>query len=328
MDKYKSKITPILEQLAHEHGCEFHTMHEDLDAGYIVDLAGTRHYFSYGTLDLNNNAATEIAGNKVFSSEIVSTMGIRVPKEKIINHSKNHKGDILTVLQSIGMPAVIKPVHGAQGKEVFRIDSAGDLNLIFNRNNFNEDDLIVQEYVDSPNEIRVVILDDEIVQAYKREYSHIIGDGIETIGRMVEKRNKYFRDRKRNTYIDLKDDQLIDILRRNKYDLNFVLSKNERLNISYGRNLSRGGEYEFISDRLSPTVREACKKIASISALRLIGIDLFILGNPESIQREDSIVFIEYNASPDMENNFYYDADYDQQLFDIYKKIFKKMCFL
>jgi glutathione synthase/RimK-type ligase-like ATP-grasp enzyme len=107
--------------------------------------------------------------------------------------------------------------------------------------------------------------------------------------------------------------------------LDYRLLKNERLNISYGRNLSRGGEYEFITAKLSQVIIEISKKIADASALRLIGIDLFVLGNPEHVENKDQIIFIEYNASPDMENNFYYDVDYGQQLLLIYEKIFYKI---
>mgnify|MGYP001608701117 CR=1 FL=1 len=325
MNKNKSKITPILRQLADLYGREFCVMDHDLDAGYIVGLDGIRHYFSYGTLDLNNNAATEFSGSKILSSEIVSTAGIRVPKEETVSNSNNVKDGIRIALKTVGVPAIIKPVHGAQGKNVFRIDSIDELDLILGDNDFDADDVIVQEYIDAPTEIRVVLLDGEIIQAYKRDYSHIIGDGVTTIKGLIEKRNKSFQDRKRNTCIDLIDSQLTVILKRHKYDLGFVLPKDERLNISYGRNLSRGGEYEFIPNRLSSTVEKVSKKIANVSALRLVGIDLFILGDVESIDREDQIVFIEYNASPDMENNFYYDTDYSEQLLAIYEKIFTKL---
>lgn len=325
MNKHKSKITPILRQLADLHDCEFCIMDHDPDAGYIVGLDGIRHYFSYGTLDLNNNAATEFAGSKILSSEIVSAAGIRVPKEETINHSNNLKDDIRIAVKTVGVPAIIKPVHGAQGKNVFRIDSIDDLDLILGDNDFDADGVIVQEYIDAQTEIRVVLLDGETVQAYKRDYSHIIGDGVTTIKGLIEKRNKYFQDRKRNTRIDLIDSQLTAILKRHKYDLDSILPKDERLNVSYGRNLSRGGEYEFIPNRLSSTVEKVSKKIANVSALRLVGIDLFILGDFESIDREDQIVFIEYNASPDMENNFYYDTDYSEQLLAIYEKIFTKL---
>ena len=325
MNKHKSKITPILEQLAHAHGCEFYAMSAKPDTGYIIDTTGAKHYFSYGTLDLNNIAATEIAGSKILSSEIVSSVGIRVPREIVVSHSTKLKTDIRITLKKIDMPAIIKPVHGAQGKNIFKIDSIDGLELIIDDNDFDTDDLIVQEYIDSPIEIRVVLLDGEIIQSYKRDYSHIIGDGISTIKGLIEKRNAYFQDRKRNTRIDFNDSQLTAILKRHKYNLDFALPRGERLNISYGRNLSRGGEYEFVSDRLSPLIIDISKKIAAISTLRLIGIDLFVLGELETVKDENQVVFIEYNASPDMENNFYYDVGYDQELSLIYEKIFSKM---
>ncbi|MDP1624860.1 MAG: hypothetical protein Q8L64_03740 [bacterium] len=324
MNKYKSKITPILLKLAEKYNAEFHVMDHDSDAGYIVGQDHSRHYFSYGTLDLNNDAATDFARSKILSSEVVSAIRIRVPKEKMVKFSINLKAPIISVLEEIGTPAIIKPVHGAQGKNIFKIDSLNNFELVI-KNNDLRDDLIIQEYIDSPNEIRVVLLDGEVIQAYKRDYACVIGDAVKTIKELIEEKNKYFQNRQRNTVIDTNDTQIAVILQQRGYDLNYILQKNERLNISYGRNLSRGGEYEFIT-KLSPIIIEVSKKIAEASALRLVGIDLFVVGDLDHVESENQIIFIEYNASPDMENNFYYDAGYEQQLFLIYEKIFSGMC--
>ena len=57
--------------------------------------------------------------------------------------------------------------------------------------------------------------------------------------------------------------------------------------------------------------------------LRLVGFDLFIRKEISLIKDKADIVFIEYNGSPDMENNFYYHDDYHEKLLACYKKIFR-----
>lgn len=104
-----------------------------------------------------------------------------------------------------------------------------------------------------------------------------------------------------------------------------VLQNNQRLNLSYGRNLSRGGGYEFIENRLSQGLTKISKKIADATGLRLVGLDLFLSDEVELIKTENQVTFIEYNASPDMENNFYYNDDYLEKLHKIYDVIFSSM---
>ena len=69
-------------------------------------------------------------------------------------------------------------------------------------------------------------------------------------------------------------------------------------------------------------VNDISKQIAKSTGLRLVGLDLFLSDKVECIKNKNQVTFIEYNASPDMENNFYYDDDYGEVLSKIYEKVF------
>ena len=130
---YKSKITLIFRELSEKYGYEFHLMAHDIDAGYIL-ANGVIHYFSYGTVDLNNSSAIEFAQNKVLSSKIVEKVGICLPHESVIKFSKDLAVDIKCAVEFVGLPAIIKPVHGAQGKNIFKIESIEEIYFICNKN--------------------------------------------------------------------------------------------------------------------------------------------------------------------------------------------------
>jgi len=318
---HKSKITLIFKELSEKYGYEFHLMTHKPDTGFIL-ANGVRHYFSYGTIDLNNRSEVEIAQNKVLSSKRVEKVGICLPRESVIRLSRDLVVDVKCAVESVGLPAIIKPVHGAQGKDIFKIESTNEVSFICNKNIFDEDDLIIQEYIDVLDEIRIVLLDGEVIQAYKRDYAYLTGDGIKTIQELIKDKNNYFKNRNRNTRININDSQIQNILKNKTFDLSSVLPFGNRLNLSYGRNLSKGGEYEFVENILSQNLIDISKQIAKSTGLRLVGLDLFLSDKVECIKNKNQVTFIEYNASPDMENNFYYDDDYGEVLSKIYEKVF------
>lgn len=321
----KSKITPILRELSLKYGCMFNLTDTNPDAGHILDKKNTRHFFSYGTIDLNKSAPTEFAQNKALSSEVIKRTGINIPREQVIKNSTDLIRDIKDAINYIQLPAIIKPVHGAQGKNIYKITQIDEIDEICNQNTFDGDDLIIQQYIDVPHEVRIVLLDGEVIQAYKRDYVHIIGDSVKTIEKLIEEKNSKFKEGRRNTIIDKNDLQIQNILLNLKLSIFSILPNNYRVNLSYGRNLSRGGEYEFIENRLSQDLIRISKKISDATGLRLVGLDLFLADEAELIKTENQVTFIEYNASPDMENNFYYNDSYLEKLHSIYEKIFLSM---
>lgn len=326
---YKSRVTAIFERMSTECGyvCSLNQVHSD--AGYIQLFNGRRLFFTYGTLDINTYAATEFANDKSLSFSVLKELGIKLPREQRILYSHEKAADeylseLTSSVNFLGLPVILKPARGRQGRNIFRIDSVHDLNLVVPILQANEDDILVQEYIEA-DEMRVVVLDGEVIQAYTRDFSHIVGDGIASIQRLIEDKNELFLKRARNTKIDTNDEQIGNLLLRKKYTLSTILAVGERFNLSYGKNLSKGGEYEFIEDKLGKEFKVILGEMAHKTGLRLVGFDLFVFKKPELITNELEIACIEYNASPDMENNFYYDGDYSDRFEKIYQKILKAM---
>jgi glutathione synthase/RimK-type ligase-like ATP-grasp enzyme len=325
---YRSKITPIFIDIANQNGYKYVISETDNDAGYII-YRNSRLYFTYGTLDLNTDAAVGFAKSKPLSSEVVKNIGIRLPNEETVKYSSKtpsheYLSEAKKVISLIGLPCFLKPAHGTQGRNIFKVESFEDLEFAIKNIIADKDDLLIQEYINA-DEVRIVLLDGEILQAYTRDYVSITGDGVKTIQELIKNKNDYFASRNRNTIINVNDSQILNILKNKKYNFNHVLSQGEQLNLSYGRNLSRGGNYEFVDKKLSTELVNMSKQIAKSTGLRLVGLDLFLSDKVECIKSMDQITFIEYNASPDMENNFYYDGEYTQTLYGIYEKIFKSM---
>ena len=328
-NNYKSKVTPILLDIANRNGYRYILSESDPDAGYLL-IGNRRFYFTYGTLDLNTDAATGFARNKLLSSGVAKEVGVRLPIENHVNYVQGIPQDeyislVKQFIDKVGLPLIIKPLQGTQGKNIFKIESIDEIDFAVKSIISDKEDFLIQEYIDVSTEIRVVLLDGDVIQCYTRDYVHIIGDGSTKIRKLIENKNEYFASRQRNTKINIQDSQIQSILGKKKYNLDTVLPHGERLDLSYGRNLSKGGECSFVENHMSGELVNFSREIARVTGLRLVGLDLFLSVDVSLVKEKKQVTFIEYNASPDMENNFYYDDGYTETLHKIYEKIFNSI---
>jgi glutathione synthase/RimK-type ligase-like ATP-grasp enzyme len=326
MIRHRSKVTKIFEELCKKHNLSF--VIEGSDKGYFIDQNNIKHYFDYGTIDLNREESIDSSNDKEMSSKIVKSLGVDLPKEVFIKKIENLEEVLFKsfdFVQKIEFPIMVKPINGRQGNDIFKVSNKKDLIRVINYFFENKIKFIIQEYLDLL-EIRVVILDGELLQVYKRFRPKIVGDGTKTIGDLIDERNKEFKIHNRNTIINKNDEQIRTIINEFGYNLNSVPSQNEIIYLSYGRNLSKGGEYEFIENELNQIFLEILDEISKGTGLRLIGFDLFIKKDIKDISDLEDFVLIEYNGSPDLENNFYFDNEYKKFFEQIYVKIFNKIC--
>lgn len=327
MIKHKSKITTIFEGLCREYDFDF--VITGPDTGYFIDRNSVRHDFGYGTIDLNVSEYIKIADNKEQSSLLMKNIRVSIPQEIIIKGIEKYTEQdlcekIINFSKEVGFPLISKPSGGRQGNNLIKIESKEAVISASKIIMSLKDDVIIQEYLNYA-EMRIVILDGEIIQAYKRFRPHLIGDGKKSIFNLIEDKNSYFKNNDRNTVVDIDDSQVQMIISDLGYSNDSILERGKSIPLSFGRNLSKGGEYEFIENKIKPKFYKILREMALATNLRLVGFDLFTTEEVTEIKDKTDVVFIEYNASPDMENNFYYRDNYYERLMTYYRKIFCAM---
>lgn len=325
--KHKSKVTTIFEVLCKEYDFDF--VITGPDQGYFIDHNNIRHEFDYGTIDLNESKHIQIADDKEQSSVLMKEIGIPIPEEILLRDVRKYTDqdllkEIVRFSKRVGFPLICKPLNGRQGNNLIKIESKDEIVNASKMIIDLKDDVIIQEYL-KHDEVRVVVLDGEIIQAYKRFGPSIVGDGKESVFNLIEDKNAYFKNNGRNTIISIDDPQVQMIIADLGYSNGSIPEKGKDIPLSFGRNLSKGGEYEFIENKISPKFQKVLREMSLAANLRLVGFDLFIRKEISLIKDKTDIVFIEYNGSPDMENNFYYCGDYYERLLAYYRKIFHAM---
>lgn len=325
--KHKSKVTTIFEVLCKEYNFDFVIIGPD--QGYFIDHNNVKHEFDYGTIDINESKYIQIADDKEQSSLLMKDIGIPIPEEILLKDVRKYTDqdllkEIVRFSKQVGFPLISKPLNGRQGNNLIKIESKDEIVNASKMIMDLKDDVIIQEYL-KHNEVRIVVLDGEIIQAYKRFGPSIVGDDKKSIFNLIEDKNAYFKNNGRNTIVSVDDPQVQMIIADLGYSNRSIPEKGKGIPLSFGRNLSKGGEYEFIENKIRPKFHKILREMSLATNLRLVGFDLFIIKEIGLIKDKTDIVFIEYNGSPDMENNFYYCGDYYEKLMTYYRKIFHAM---
>lgn len=103
-----------------------------------------------------------IAHDKFLTTMVLSAKGINVPKSYLVKGGD----DLKRVIEELNLPVMVKILSGSGGKGVMYVDA---LDTITNLVNVMESEVLIQEYIPSPPEdIRVIVVGDRIIGAYKR----------------------------------------------------------------------------------------------------------------------------------------------------------------
>lgn len=195
------------------------------------------------------------------------------------------KSDFISINSNNG--AVIKPLNSSLGKGVFvnvpieRFNenwqySKDDLSVSEKR---NEEDLklIVQNYIPG-FEARATILQGTLVSIIARIPPYIIGDGKNTINKLISFKNK---ERKKCNYLTKHPikvtNKITEFLAANNKNVNYIPQNGEYVLLSSVSNIVGGGEIINITDKVSDNVKEfALDVLASIPGIYSGGLDLIL----------------------------------------------------
>ncbi len=126
-------------------------------------------YEAIGGRSINPFLSITIGNNKAVTLAILSRVGVPIPNT-VITLSSN---SAMKALSSVGVPAIIKPVHGSWGRLVSLVGSVEDLGLLARHRSSMEnpqyETYLVQEFIKKPGrDIRVTVVGDEAVAAIYR----------------------------------------------------------------------------------------------------------------------------------------------------------------
>lgn len=243
-----------------------------------------------------SSIAVDIACNKEQTKKMLDAASIPVANGGICVD----EDDLDDVIQKIGYPIVIKPLDGNHGKgasiNVKTREDAVD-GLAYAKKYSHR--VIVEKFI-TGHDFRVLIIDNKLVAAAKREPAHVKGNGKQTIQHLIDETNK---DPRRGyghenvlTQIDV-DRDTTDLLEKLNYTLETVPKKGEVVYLKSTANLSTGGTSIDVTDMMHPENIFLCERISRVIGLDICGVDIMAENLTQPL-KENGGCILEVNAAP------------------------------
>ncbi|MEA3229753.1 MAG: RimK family alpha-L-glutamate ligase [archaeon] len=106
-----------------------------------------------------------IAHDKFLTTEMLARYKINVPKTYLFKTGE-HSEDIVDIIK---FPVMVKLKGGSGGKGVMYVEDANTMKSILKSMEVLKQEVLIQEFIENPGEdIRVLVIGDEIAGAYKR----------------------------------------------------------------------------------------------------------------------------------------------------------------
>jgi GNAT-family acetyltransferase (TIGR03103 family) len=268
----------------------------DADWGELRLTMGGRSVLTRESLsEFTTAVALSRCDDKRVTRRIMRRAGVRVARGALAGDG--NLGDALQLLRDVG-EVVVKPARGEQGRgiTVGVVDEAGLRRAVDLASAFCPD-VLVEELVPG-EDLRVVVIDREVVAAAVRRPAEVVGDGRHSVEDLVRSTS---RRRERATggesSIPL-DEVTADVVAGGGYAMDDVPDHGERIQVRRTANVHTGGTIVDVTDRLHPEIAEAAVRAAEAIGIPVTGIDFLVpdVGGPD-------YVFIEANERPGLANH-------------------------
>ncbi|WP_339234601.1 acylphosphatase [Oceanobacillus sp. FSL W7-1281] len=234
------------------------------------------HYFFRSRGDKVANKAVRICQNKEETKAFLEQSNVPIPVGKTLETDE----DMIAYANEIGYPVIIKPLNGSMGKGVYtNISNENELAGIIKelRSKYAYRQYIVEKHYDG-NEYRIYVVGDKVIGATNRIPANVVGDGINTIEKLIEIKNE---ERKQNPYLAPKpikfDYEVAYMLERAGYTLDDIPGKGEQVFLREKSNLSSGGDPIEATDELSDEVKQiAVNGVKALPSIPHAGIDIIV----------------------------------------------------
>jgi GNAT-family acetyltransferase (TIGR03103 family) len=206
-------------------------------------------------------------------------------------------GAATDLLEEVGS-VVVKPARGEQGRgiTVGVRDAAGLERAVALAAQFCPD-VLVEALVEG-DDLRVIVIDRQVVAAAVRRPAEIVGDGRHTVADLIASTS---RRRERVTGGESSipmDDLTVEVVAEAGYAMDDVPSHGERIRVRRTANLHTGGTIEDVTARLHPEIAAAAVRAAEALGIPVTGLDFLVpdVAGPD-------YVFIEANERPGLANH-------------------------
>ena len=245
--------------------------------------------------DRTSAIAESIAQDKDLTKMLLSTIGVPVPEGRPVDTAD----EAWKVAQEIGLPVVVKPRQGNQGRGVsvgLRTQEAVKLGFEIAE---KQGDVMVERHIEG-KDFRMLVIGGRLIAAARREPPQVTGDGTRTIAELVDIVNQDPRrgEDHATSLSKMRLDAIgIEMLNEQGLAPSSIPAKGQIVLLRRNANLSTGGSAVDITDTVHPDVADRAIEAATMIGLDVAGIDIVAsrIDQPLEVTRG---AIVEVNAAP------------------------------
>jgi cyanophycin synthetase len=247
-------------------------------------------------IDATGAIAESIAQDKELSKKLLHAAGVPVP----LGRTVSDPDDAWATALEIGLPVVIKPKDGNQGKGVtVNVTTREQLTAGFQAAAEFRDDVMVERYLPG-HDYRLLVIGNKLVAAARREPPYVVGDGVHPVRELVARVNLDPRRGNGHSTSLTKirfDDIALASLAKQGYSADSVPPQGQRVILRNNANLSTGGTATDVTDDVHPEVAARAIAAAHMVGLDICGVDLVCDSVLRPIEEQGGGI-VEVNAAP------------------------------
>jgi cyanophycin synthetase len=267
-----------------------------------------RRFIQAAMCEQTSAIAVETAGDKEFTKLLLRQVSIPVPRGEVVETEE----DAIDALDNIGVPVVVKPLDGRQGKGVsLYISTPEQMKQAFHVAREYSEKVLIEELFVGKN-YRVLVVGHRMIAASERMPAHVVGDGQHTIAELIEieNRNPMRGEGHEKPLTEIKVDEIMTAyLYKAGLSLNDVPPSGDPVLLRESINLSTGGTAKDVTDVVHEEVVEMCERAARVVGLDICGIDLVMRDIALPVERSGvgrtGGGIIELNAAPGLRMHLY-----------------------
>ena len=223
--------------------------------------------------DRTSAVAEAIAQDKELTKTLLHAAGVPVPAGRPAEDA----ADAWAVACEIGVPVVVKPQDGNQGRGVaVNLSTREQIEAAYAVAAEISNEVLVERFIPG-HDYRVLVVGNKLIAAARREPPHVTGDGTRSVRELVELVNS---DPKRGaghatslTRISF-DDIALARLATEGLTADSVPAKGARVVLRDNANLSTGGTATDVTDDVHPEFAARAVAAAQTIGLDIAGVDL------------------------------------------------------
>jgi cyanophycin synthetase len=269
-----------------------------LNTGSLVQFGwgSKQHRILAAETDRTSAIGESIAQDKELTKTLLKSVGVPVPEGRPVRDAD----EAWTVACEIGLPVVVKPQYGNQGRGVaVNLTTREQVSVAFEAALQEGSSIMIEKFAPGCDH-RMLVIGDAVVAAARRQPPLVVGDGVQTIEQLVAHVNLDPRrgEDHATSLSKLRLDAIgLAVLAEQGMTPESVPASGAVVVLRRNANLSTGGSATDVTDEVHPDLAARAVDAARVVGLDIAGVDVVCVDPSLPLEKQGGVI-VEVNAAP------------------------------